>query len=221
IQEDGTVGIPRTIAGFFDDINLFSLRESIDPYFLSIYRESNWRSQAIVAFETNQVSTVMDDVKAAYDKLDTVTPLSYEFQQQQLASLYEREERVANLTIYLSLIAAILAIVGLAALTAYLTSLKRKEVGIRKVMGATVFQIIYRFNQEYLMLILIALLVSSPLAYYGISEWFTNFAYSVPINPAVFILAAVLTLAFTLVAVSTIAYQAAVANPVKALRDDQ
>lgn len=221
IQEDGTVGIPRTIVGFFDDINLFSLRESIKPYFLSIYRESNWRPQAIVAFETNQVSTVMDDVKAAYDKLDAVAPLSYEFQQQQIASLYEREERVANLTVYLSLVAAFLAIVGLAALTAYLTSLKRKEVGIRKVLGATVFQIIYRFNQEYLMLILIALLVSSPLAYYAISEWFTNFAYSVPINPAVFIVAAVLTLAFTLVAVSSIAYQAAVANPVKSLRDDQ
>jgi len=221
VQEDGTVGIPRTIAGFFDDINLFSLRERVKPYFLSIYRESNWRPQAIIAFESNQVSAVMDNVQAAYDKLGAVAPLSYEFQQQRIASLYEQEERIASLTIYLSLVAAVLAIVGLAALTAYLTSLKRKEVGIRKVMGATVFQIIYRFNHEYLILILIALLVSSPLAYYGISKWFTNFAYSISINPIVFILAAVLTLAFTLVAVSTIAYQAAVANPVKSLRDDQ
>jgi len=221
IQEDGTAGIPRTIMGFFDDINLFSLRENIKPYFLSIYQESNWRPQAIIAFETNQVSTVMDDVQAAYDKLGTAAPLDYKFQQEQIASLYEREERIANLTIYLSLIAAILAIVGLAALTAYLTSLKRKEVGIRKVMGATVFQIIYRFNREYLMLILIALLVSSPLAYYAINKWFTNFAYSISINPLVFVLAAVLTLAFTLVAVSTIAYKAAIANPVKSLRDDQ
>ncbi len=221
VDEDGTVGIPRTIAGFFDDINLFSLRESVNPYFLSIYRESNWRPQAIIAFESNQVSAVIDDVQAAYDKLNAVVPLSYEFQQQRIASLYEQEERIANLTIYLSLVAATLAIVGLAALTAYLTSLKRKEVGIRKVMGATVFQIIYRFNHEYLMLILIALLVSSPLAYYGISKWFSSFAYSISINPIVFIIAAVLTLAFTLVAVSTIAYKAAVANPVKSLRDDQ
>lgn len=221
IQEDGTVGFPRTINGFFNDINLFSLREKVEPYFLNLQQTRDSASRAIIHFEAGRVSDVMNLITNAYDELETNSPLDYQFQEDNLASLYEREQRIARLSIYLSAIAVILAIIGLIALSAFLTSLRRKEVGIRKVLGATTWQIVHLFNKEYFLLILIGLLIAGPLAYFAMDKWLATFAYAINIKPIVFVFIALITLAITILSVSWVALQSAVSNPAESLKEDQ
>ncbi len=220
-QEDGTVGFPKTIAGIFEDIHLFSLREAVGPYFLSVERDIDWTHKAVVHFQTDQLLPLLDKIGKAYREINQKTPFRYEFQEENLAELYEQERRIATLTICLSVIAFMVALLGLIALSAYLTTLRKKEVGVRKVLGASISQIVLLFNKEYIYLIGFALLIASPLAYYGVRQWLANFAYRIQVSPLVFVGAAALTLTIALVAVSSMAYRAAISNPVKSLRDDQ
>ncbi|MTI22544.1 ABC transporter permease [Fulvivirga sp. RKSG066] len=220
-QEDGTVGFPKTIDGFFNDINLFSLREKVEPYFLTIVKNPEWTPRAIIHFETGQITELMQEIQAAYDGLEVNTPMSYQFQSDNLKKLYEKEQRVAQLSIYLSAVAVLLAVVGLVALSAFLTSLKRKELGIRKVLGASVFQILKQFSKEYVLLVVISLLVATPFAYCGISQWLAGFAYAITINPVIFVITAIGTLAVAWLAVSWITIKAAQANPIDSLKEDQ
>jgi len=174
--EDGTIGFPHTIAGFYNDINLFSLRNEVEPYFLTLIKEPEWAPRAIIHFESERIGDVLELARNVYDELDMDTPINFKFQEENLAELYEKEQRVAQLTVYLSIVAVILAILGLVALTAYVTSLKRKEIGIRKVLGASSVQIVHLFIREYIWLILIGIVIAGPLAYFATRQWLNTFA---------------------------------------------
>jgi len=219
-QEDGTVGFPKRIYGFFEDANVFSLREKVEPYFLEV-RNGPVNDLAIINFEVAKVSTLLEEIKGIYDQLGEGQPLDYSFMDDNLAILYEQEARVGQLTIVLSFLAFATALFGLIALTSLLTTLKKKEIGVRKVLGASVSQIILTFNKEYLALILFALIIAAPLAYYGTQQWLDNFAFKISINPLIFLGAALMALIVTVMAVSLITFQSAVDNPVNALNDDQ
>jgi len=220
VGEDGQVGFPHTIHGFYEDINPFSLRENVEPYFLRI-NKSFGGGLVVIQFDTRKISTVLDEVETVYASLNNGTPMWYSFMEENLEELYEKEERVGNLTVYLSLVAFIVAILGLIALSALLTTMKKKEVGIRKVLGASTFQIIKKFNTEYVKIVIVSLLIAAPLTWYGVNKWLETFAFKIEINPTVFIGAASLTLLIALVAVSSITYQAAMDNPAKSLKEDQ
>ncbi len=219
-QEDGTIGFPHTIYGFYEDINVFSLREKVEPYFLRI-NPSFTGGLEVIQFDTEQLPEVLEKVETVYASLGEENPLWYSFMEENLEELYKKEQRVGRLTVYLSLIAFIIAVLGLIALSALLTTMKRKEIGIRKVLGASTLQIIRRFNSEYIKIILIALVLATPLTWFGISKWLENFAFKISISPDVFIGAALFTLLIALLAVSVITYQAAMGSPVKSLKEDQ
>lgn len=219
-QEDGTVGFSKRIYGFFEDANVFSLREKVDPYFLEIYN-GPVNDLAIINFKTAKVSTLLEEVRAIYDQLGESTPLDYSFMDDNLAILYKKETRVGQLTVILSFLAFATALFGLIALTSLLTTLKKKEVGVRKVLGASTSQIILTFNKEYFVLILIALTIAAPLAYYGTQKWLDSFAFKININPLIFLVSALLALVVTIFAVSLITFRTAIENPVNALNNDQ
>lgn len=220
-QEDGSFGIRKTISGIYEDIHLFSLREKIAPYFIEARKELGWTPTVVIHFDTDNISGALEDVNQAYDQINPDTPFAYEFQEDRLSRLYERENRIATLTVVLSSVAVLLAIVGLIALTAFLTTQKRKEMGIRKVLGASSFQIIAKFNGEYLIQVLIGLAIASPIAFMITQHWLSDFAYSVSVNPFVFVFTGIGTLFLVLLSVSAVAYKALQANPVDSLRDDQ
>jgi putative ABC transport system permease protein len=221
IAEDGTQGLPFVISGFFDDINLFSLRESIAPYFIHVRKNPPWTSQAIIEFETSDISTLLSGIQNAYDQVNEETPFIYQFQEDRIAELYEQEQRIANITTLLSTIALLVAVLGIIALTVFLTAAKQKDIAIRKVLGATVFEIVKLFNLEYFKLIVIALLFALPAAYYSVSLWLSGFAFKTEINFLIFIAAALVTLFITVLSVSLISYRVATNNPVESLKDDQ
>lgn len=219
-QDDGTVGFPKQIDGFFEDINMFSLREEIDPYFMEV-RPDVTTSWAIVDFNTSGTSKTLDDIEAAYDELGQSFPFITRFQEDRLADLYEKDRQAGTLTIYLSFLAFLVAILGLIGLAAYLTTLREKEIGVRKVLGATIWQILYRLNLEYIYLVGISLLIAGPIAYWAVTKWLSNYAYRIDINPWIFLGVALTTLIIAVIAVSSQTLRAAVTNPVKTLRNEQ
>ncbi len=220
IDSDGNVGYPILIYGFFEDINVFSLREKMTPYFLNIYPQT-FDELAIVSFNPTQLKAVLETTATIYEGLNEEYPLSYSFMDENLLELYKNEKRVGQLTILLSVLAFVLALFGLIALTSLLTALKKKEIGVRKILGASTTQIILSFNREYVRLIIIALLIASPFAYYAADQWLNNFAYKILIEPWIFVASAVVALAVAISAVSFITYRSAIENPVKSLKQDQ
>jgi putative ABC transport system permease protein len=134
-----------------------------------------------------------------------------------LTELYLEETRVATLSNYLSLLAIIMALIGLIALTAYRTTLRRKEIGIRKILGASHLDILRRFNLEYLPLLGIAMLIAVPITWWGVAWWLKGFAYRINVEPLVFLLAGLIVLLITGMAVSLVTLRAAGAIPASVL----
>lgn len=219
-EETGEVGFPIQIGGFYEDMNVFSLRETITPMFITVYKEERNVNWVAVAFNQG-TEDILAKAKTAYDALKPDQAFVHDFLSQRVRELYEREQRIGKLCIYFSAVAFIVALIGLIALTAYLTVLRKKEIGMRKVLGASTATIIKKFNGEYVPLLAIAILIAGPLTYYGVSRWLSTFAYRIDINLWVFLLAAVFTFIVSSIAVSLVTLRVVRGEPVHALQENQ
>ncbi|GAB5409931.1 MAG: ABC transporter permease [Balneolaceae bacterium] len=219
VNDEGVVGISYQIDGFIEDINMFSLKEKVDPYFMIVSPRLIWYS-AVINFNTENTTQVLSDIREAYSSMGWSAPMITSFQDDMLEELYEQEKRVASLTIYLSILAFLMALMGLIGLTAYLTTIKRKEIGIRKILGASNSQIITMLNKEYIYLVITSLIIASPFVYLGMSKWLSEFAFRISINPIIFLLTAICTLLITLLVVSSQTFKVASEDPAYALRND-
>ena len=221
-RDNGEMGFQKPIGGVFNDINMFSLRKKINPYILEVHEELSYMRKAIIGFKASPENYgFLDKIRQAHAQLGEDDPFRYNFLSENLAKLYDREQKIGKLTIYLSITAFFLAVIGLIALTAFLTTLKQREIGIRKILGASVWEILKLFNKEYLALVAIAVCIATPLTYYGVSQWLSNFAYRIDINPLVFLLSAGITLVIALLAVSSITYRVAISDPARAVQENQ
>ncbi len=211
---------PFVITGFVEDIHLNSLRQAIHPLFVRISKEPDPGQiyQAIVKIDTKNLSETVGLMEDAFHKVIKDWPFEVTFLEEQLGKLYEQEQQVSALTIWLSIVAVVLALLGLVGLTAYLTNLRVKEIGIRKVMGASVGQILLLLNREFFLLIFVATVIAAPIAYYFINVWLSDFAYHVDINVGVFILVGFLAFIVSIMVVTIQSVKAATANPAETLR---
>jgi putative ABC transport system permease protein len=219
-EESGQIGFPFTIGGIFEDINLFSLHEKVEPYFLTIYENVEMDGRSIVSYYPENAAAVLAAVNSIYSDLDEPFPLELEFLSENVRQLYAQDRQTADLLLYFNIIAVFLAALGIIGITIFLTMARKKEIGIRKVLGASVFSIIQSATKEYLILVGIAFLIAWPIAYYAANSWLSNFAYRIEINQFVFASIGLMTFAFTAVIVGIIAYQAAQANPVNSLKSE-
>jgi putative ABC transport system permease protein len=220
-EDTGEVGFPFEIGGFFKDINMFSLREEVTPMFITAYKDPENVRWAAIGFDTSNTAQLMAQVKAAYKKLNLDKAFYSSYLSQNINELYKKERRLGSICILFSVVAFFVAVLGLIALTTYLTTLKQKEIGIRKILGANYFQLIKRFNKEYVWLLVIAILIAAPLTYYGVSTWLDSFAYRIELSGLVFIWAALITIFISALAVSLITLKVVRAVPVKTLQVDQ
>lgn len=219
-EETGQIGFPFTIAGIFEDINLFSLHERVDPYFLTLSESVEMNGRSIVSYYPENTSEVLTAVNSIYGELNEPFPLELEYLSENVEKLYTQDRKTADLLFYFNVIAVILASLGIIGITIFLTFARKKEIGIRKVLGASVLSIIQSSTKEYLVLIGIAFFIAWPIAFYASNSWLSNFAYRIEINQLVFLAVGFITFAFTAVLVGTIAYQAALKNPVQSLKND-
>ena len=145
-------------------------------------------------------------------------PFDYHFLDQSFDQLYRSEKRLNEIFGTFSMLAILIACLGLFGLAAYATQERTKEMGIRKVLGASVPQVVNLIASDFLKLVLIANVIAWPLAYYAMQEWLQNFAYRINIGLWIFVLSGILALVIALLTVSSQAIRAATANPVESLR---
>jgi putative ABC transport system permease protein len=144
----------------------------------------------------------------------------YEFLDTHIQSLYTSEEHTASTAKVFSLLAIFVACLGLFGLAASIAERRTKEIGIRKVLGASVSGIARLLTSDFLKLVIISMLIASPIAWYMMNKWLTAFSYRINVNAWAFIIAGALAIVFALLTISSHAIKAAMANPVKSLRSE-
>ena len=207
------------IIGVVNDFNFRSLHEKIGPLTLG---HSHNPIHSIDYF-TSKIASVdipatIRSLKEIHKKYDKVTPFEYHFLDQQLANFYKSDQRVSALFSMAAGLAIFIACLGLFGLAAFTAEQRTNEIGVRKVLGATVAQIILLLSKEFTKLVIIALFIAVPIAYFASNKWLQEFAYHIDIGLGTFLIAGLLVL---IIAWSTTAYQAikaALTNPVDALR---
>ncbi|MEQ9425948.1 MAG: FtsX-like permease family protein [Cyclobacteriaceae bacterium] len=212
---------PRTIVGVVADFHTYSLHEEKVPTVL--FKNQRYFFQGLVKINGNNYTKLNETISFIEDKWAAAYPehlFDYGFLDDFIQSQYEAEQRVASLYKIFSGLAIFIGCLGLYGLIAFVANQKTKEIGIRKVLGATIGNILSIFSKELIILMGVAFILSTPLAYFIINDWLNGFHYRIEIGVSTFIAALAVTF---LIAISTMGYnslRAAFANPVKSLRDE-
>lgn len=214
-----------TIDGAVDNFQFRPLYQRVQPTFLRVHpRVENMDPlnvrAALVHLDPRALEDGLDRLRTAWSRVRPDTPFSPEFVDEQLAQLYEEEQRIGQMGLGLTVIALLLAALGLVGLSAYVVQRRTKEIGVRKALGATVSEIVLRLNREFLVLVGVALIVAAPIAYVVAEQWLSSFAYRIGISPLVFLGAGGIALVASLAAASYQAWSTARISPADALRQE-
>lgn len=208
-----------TVIGVVKDYNTESLKDAIRPL-IHFYRTTDSSAPRFISVKYSGIGTasLLGVLKKDWKNLDPERTFNYFFVDKQYESLYKSQDRMVTVISYFSILAMIIASMGLFGLLAFSIIQKRKEIGIRKVLGSSVPGILMILTKKYFVLILLANIIAWPLAYYLMSQWLKDFAYRISVSPLVFLISAIVV--FTIAAV-TIVFQslkAALSNPVNSLK---
>lgn len=205
-----------TVVGVVQDYHLISLQEPIAP--LVVYNGVN-NGQMIVRLKATKIASTMSEVEEVFKSVVTNRPFEYAFLNQGFQQQYVADEKRGEVFAIFSILTIAIACLGLFGLASYTAEAKRKEIGIRKVVGASVFTIIIMMSKDFLKLIIISMIVAFPVAYYFMDQWLQDFAYAMELNWKSFALSAIFTLIIGFITVLYHSLKSAVANPSTAIRD--
>jgi putative ABC transport system permease protein len=213
-------GTPYSVIGVVKDFNHESLHREIQPFvlFRSVPMESGIIILKIKANNINAIRQTISYVKHLWEEYSPNVPFVYNFLDEWLDQMYKAEENVEKIIASFSLLAVFLACLGLFGLVSFSTEQRTKEIGIRKVLGASIRDIVLMLVRDFVKWITIANLIAWPIAYYFMNKWLQDFAYRVEMSWWIFILAGAIALIIALTTVSFQAIKAATANPVESLR---
>lgn len=211
-------GTESTIIGVVKDFHTLSLHEKIKPVAL-IYGVSRFNSMGI-NYKTTDIHQAIAQVEMAWQEVFPTTSLDYYFQNEQMGEMYNNEIRFAQIIKGFTLISIIIASIGLIGLSAFSSVKRFKEIGVRKVLGATVPNILYLMSKEFIGLTIVGFFLSIPIAYYLVSIWLEEFAYHINMEWWMIGTAGLLTLVLTLFTVGLQSIKAAVMNPIESLRSE-
>ncbi len=207
---------PARVIGVVRDFHSRSLHTAIRPFVFRIYKP--WHQYAFIKIDGSQIQEALVSIEDAYKTYSPGIPFDYLFLDEVFNQQYTSESQLGDLFNGFSLLSVVIACLGLFGLASYTTEQKTKEIGIRKVLGASIPGIVAMTAREFLKWILIANLLAWPIAYFVMSKWLEDFAYKVSIGPMIFLLSAGLTLIVAVLTVSYHSLKAALANPVDSLR---
>jgi len=208
------------IIGVVKDFNFESLYNPIKPF---AFTTSMWGSRytyAIASLATNNYSDLIQKIAGVWKKINPGVPFSYSFLDKDFQSSYEKDQRASEIVRYFTIVTILIACLGLFGLSVFSAEQRNREIGIRKVLGASVTNITLLLSRDFLGLVCISILIASPLAWYGMNQWLQGFAYRIGISWWLFPVAGLIAVAIAWITVSFQAIKAAVANPVKALRSE-
>jgi putative ABC transport system permease protein len=204
------------IIGVVKDFNFRSLHQKIEPLVLDIKPEWSW--SAAIRIAPNEVAGTLRFIETQWRALEPDLPLSYRFLDADFDRLYRSEERLGQLFSSFAFLALFVACLGLFGLASFTAEQRTREIGIRKVLGASVTEILLLLSKEFTRLVAVAFVIAAPFAYFAMGKWLQNFAYHINLGAGPFLLGGGLALLIALATVSAQAIKAALANPVEALR---
>jgi len=206
----------RRVIGVVRDFHFTNMRHKIEP--LAMFYAPNGGGNLAVKFNAQNTAETINFIQNAWDEVFPNSPLEYRFFDEEFGEQYASDERFGRLVFSFTWLAIFIACLGLFGLSSFTAEQKTKEIGVRKVLGASIGGIVVLLSRQFSVLILVAMLLAAPIAYYVMSIWLGDFEYRVDINPLWFVLSAAVALGIALVTVTFQSVKAATANPVKALR---
>jgi putative ABC transport system permease protein len=210
-------GDERTIIGVVKDFNFKPVQETIGPMFLN---RNTWGGNAMVRTLPGETENTIKALEQICKEINPSYPFNYSFLDQDIANLYKAEQRLGSLFNVFAVLAIVISCLGLYGLSAYLAERRTRELGIRKVLGASGFQLVYLLSATFTRPILIATAIAVPLAWYGMSQWLSGFAYHITIDWTIFLFAFLSALIIAWLTVSFESIKAATTNPVNSLRSE-
>ncbi|WP_420320825.1 FtsX-like permease family protein [Flagellimonas sp.] len=211
-------GGQRTIIGVLKDFHNRSFYEPIQPAVFMLAPEN--AGTLFIKLDGSKTEEGLASVQTVFEKVLPDTPLHYDFLDEEYAANYRTEMLTGTLARYFAIISILLSCLGLFGLATFMAKQRTKEIGIRKVLGASINNITVLISKDFLKLIALAIVIASPLAYYFMNEWLSDFAYRINIPAWAFGLAGGLTLLVTLLTIGFQAIKSAMANPVNSLRTE-
>ena len=213
-------GLEKKVIGVVKDYHFTSLRDEIEP--LAIIAGQNFGGRLIVKVDGNNLKDAIISIDEIYRELSPGFPLQYDFLDDQLVKLYEDEQVQAKLFSVFSGISIFLACLGIFGLAAYASQRRQKELGIRKILGANIIELLSLISREFIILVGLASIVALPVCIYFMNQWLDSFAYRIQMIDFwyVFFLGGIIAVLIALLTVILKTRQSAIANPTESIRNE-
>jgi len=208
------------VIGVMEDYHQSSLKEIINPTIFELATENSQFPYLIASVNTTDFNETTASIEKTWKSLVNDTPFEYYFLDESIQKQYNEDRKVSQIITAFTIIAMVICCLGLYGLSTYMAERRFKEIGVRKVMGASIGQIVSMMSKEFVRLVLIALIISVPLAWYVMTQWLNSFAYHTPMSLSVFVYAGAAALFIALITVSFESVKAASTNPVNSLRTE-
>lgn len=207
------------LIGVLKDYHFESLHTEIKPYGMVLFTyNSPPANYAIAQVNTEDVRQVLASAENQWKALNPDTPFEYSFLDEDFQKNYEAEQRISSIIWYFTIIAILISCLGLFGLATFTAERRTKEIGIRKVLGASVPNIVLLLSKEFMLLVIVAFVIATPIAWYAANRWLDSFAYRIDLQWWIFAFAGLIALAIAVITVSFQSVRAAVDNPIKSLR---
>jgi len=207
----------QTVIGVVKNFHFESLRENIGALSLSI---GNFSNAMAIKMEGGNFSNTIRNIENIWKTMAPGQPFNYYFLDDSFNTTYESEQRLGRIFTVFTILSIIIACLGLFGLAAFNAEKRTKEIGIRKVLGASVGQIAYKLSIDFLKLVAVAIVISIPLAWFAMNKWLEDFSYRIEISWGVFAIATILAIVVSILTVSSQSIKAAIANPVESLKNE-
>jgi putative ABC transport system permease protein len=213
-QFEGTPN--KTVIGVVKDFNFFSLHSKIGPLIMSINPDQFY--YLMIRVKPENLLATISFINKTWAGVVPDKPFDYSFLDQHFNEIYKNDERTGQMFGFFSTLAILIACLGLFGLAAYTGEQRIKEIGVRKVLGASVTNIVFLISKDFIKLVIISGIIAVPISYFAMNSWLQDFAYRVKIGPVIFILAISLAFLIAFITISSQALKAATSNPVKAIK---
>ncbi len=207
----------RNIVGIVKDFNTESLHRNVEPVVIT-QGTGQYCVAKISSSNAEKVLSAIDNIKLSWNEVESDLPPDINFMDESINNMYKKETHFQMVLNVFAVLAIFISVIGLFGISLYLITARIKEIGIRKVNGAKVYEILAMLNRDFIKWIAIAFVIACPIAYYSMNKWLENFAYKTSLSAWVFVLAGVLALGIALLTVSWQSWKAATRNPVEALK---
>ena len=211
-------GRPGKIIGVMKDYHINSLHNPIEPVILHFHPE--WSNVMIARTEPGATTEALEGLKGLTAQLNPAYPFEYHFVDETFAQQYKSESTVGTLANYFTILAIFISCLGLMGLIVFTSEQRTKEIGVRKVLGASVRSILFLLSRDFMVLVIISFIISTPLAFYLMSNWLQGYAYRIDIGWQIFVASGAASVLIAFITVNLQGLKAALANPVESLRSE-